>query len=347
MRVIRDVASSTAMLCEEAPAWLLKFRVDVVIADQMEAAGSLVAKSMNLPFVSIACALPVNREPNIPLPVMPWAYADNEVGLHRNAVSERMHDWLMRPLARVLEVECAKLRVPVCRTLAECVSPLLQLSQTTRGFDFPRTAVASGFCHVGPLRPPTAVASALPFKLSEGRPFVFASLGTLQGRRLKLFLKIARACRAVDAQLLIAHCGGLDAKGIAAVKQAGATWVVDFAPQRDVLAKADLLITHAGLNTVLDGLSAGVPMLALPIAFDQPGVAARLVRCGAGLRLAPGSASRHAIEHAVRTLLGTPEFRLCSAALSAEVRNAPGTQGAADLVEGLFVRGSSEEPAHA
>ncbi|MGI4777135.1 MAG: glycosyltransferase [Janthinobacterium lividum] len=348
LRVIRDVASSTAMLCEEAPACLAKFRIDAVIADQMEAAGSLVAMSMKLPFVSVACALPVNREPAIPLPVMPWAYAHDEVGLHRNAVSERIHDWLMRPLTRVLAAQCARLRIPVRRTLAECVSPMLQLSQTTQGFDFPRNDMSSGFRHVGPLRPPQAVSTALPFELSQGKPFVFASLGTLQGGRLKLFLRIARACRAIDAQLLVAHCGGLDAQGISAVKRAGAKWVVDFAPQRDVLAKADLLITHAGLNTVMDGLAAGVPMLALPIAFDQPGIAARLVRCGAGLRLTPAAASRRAIERAVRTLLGTPEYRRRSAALGAEVRNAPGTQGAADLVEGLFTRHRRQEkPAHA
>jgi zeaxanthin glucosyltransferase len=44
-----------------------------------------------------------------------------------------------------------------------------------------------------------------------GRPFVFASLGTLQGQRFGLFRRIAKACRRLDAQLLVAHCGGLDA----------------------------------------------------------------------------------------------------------------------------------------
>ena len=347
MRVIRDVAACTDMLCTETPALLQRFRIDAVIADQMEAAGSLVAQALDLPFVSVACALPVNREPAIPLPVMPWAYAQDEVGLHRNAVSERIHDWLMRPLSRVLAAQCERLRIPVRRTLAECVSPLLQLSQTTATFDFPRHAAAAGFHHVGPLRPPAAAAAALPYELAPDRPFVFASLGTLQGGRLKLFLRIAKACRAVNAQLLVAHCGGLDAKGVAAVERAGAAWVVDFAPQRAVLARADLLVTHAGLNTVMDGLAAGVPMLALPIAFDQPGVAARVARCGAGLRLTPAAASRRAIENALRTLLEVPEYRHRSAALGVQVRDSLGAPGAADLVERLLVGDRMEEPTHA
>ena len=33
---------------------------------------------------------------------------------------------------------------------------------------------------------------------------------------------------------------------------------------------------EALLNTVLEALSTGVPMVAIPIAYDQPGVAARI-----------------------------------------------------------------------
>lgn len=338
-RVIRDVAATTDMLCNEAQQRLVEWRVQAVLVDQMEAAGSLLAQAAGLPFVSIACALPVNREPAIPLPVMPWPYAESVAALHRNGVSERIHDWLMRPLARVLQAQCARLGLTAQSTLAECVSPGLQLSQTTEGFDFPRARSAVGLhCglhHVGPLRPPAAHTRELglwPLPLA-GRPFIFASLGTLQGSRLGLFMRIARASKAVGAQLLVAHCGGLDVRGVQALERAGATWVTDFAPQREVLARADLLITHAGLNTVMDALAAGVPMVALPIAFDQPGVAARVVQAGVGLRLAPGRSSARDIERAIRTVLGDPSFRHRAAALGEEVRQAPGTQGAADLIE--------------
>jgi len=37
--------------------------------------------------------------------------------------------------------------------------------------------------------------------------------------------------------------------------------VVEYAPQLELLAKARLTITHAGLNTVLDSLSNGVPLV--------------------------------------------------------------------------------------
>lgn len=107
----------------------------------------------------------------------------------------------------------------------------------------------------------------------------------------------------------------------------------DFAPQRAALARAAAVITHAGLNTVLDALEAGVPMLALPIAFDQPGVAARIEHAGVGLRLQSQLASPARIGHALQRLLNEGEFRQRAVRLGAEVREAGGAVRAAELIE--------------
>jgi len=165
------------------------------------------------------------------------------------------------------------------------------------------------------------------------RPFVFASLGTLQGHRYTLLRNIARACKPLGVQLLIAHCGGLNAAQAARLQDEGAYWVTDFAPQRAALARAAAVITHAGLNTVLDALEAGVPMLALPIAFDQPGVAARIEHAGVGMRLQPQLASPARIGHALQRLLSEGEFRRRAAQLGAQVRQAGGAVRAAELIE--------------
>lgn len=44
----------------------------------------------------------------------------------------------------------------------------------------------------------------------------------------------------------------------------------------EVVKRAAAVITHAGLNTVLESLAAGVPLVTLPLGNDQPGVAARV-----------------------------------------------------------------------
>ena len=50
--------------------------------------------------------------------------------------------------------------------------------------------------------------------------------------------------------------------------------VVDFLPQLFLFQRAALTITHADLTMALESLGFGVPMVAIPIDNEQPGVAA-------------------------------------------------------------------------
>lgn len=347
-RVILDMAQATDMLCAELPAALAALRIDAILGDQMEAAAGLVAEALQMPFVSVACALPVNREPGMPLPVMPFAWGSDERAQQMAEGSTRVYDWLMAPHRRIIEKRARAFGIPVRGMLHECLSPLAQVSQTVADFDFPRRALPAHFHHVGPLRHAVhhggghGTAAPWPAQLSNlaaDRPFIFASLGTLQGQRFGLFQRIARACRQLDAQLLVAHCGGLSARQAAALEAAGATWVCAFADQQQVLARADAVVTHAGLNTVMDAIAARTPMLALPIAFDQPGAAARICHAGIGLRASPRFAGPRHLAAQLRRLLDEPGFSRRLDRMADAVAGAGGAARAADIVEqGLRLR---------
>lgn len=330
-RVVRDVAQATDMLCRTLPEAFERLGVTAVIADQMEAAGALVAAGTGRPWVSVACALPVNPEPAIPPPYLGWRYDATAWGLHRNRGGERVASLLMAPHDEVLARHARRFGLPVRRGLAAWLSPLAQISQGTAGFDFPRSALPAAFRYVGLLHAAAPVSDALPPR--DGRALVFASFGTLQGARAGLFRRVARACRALDAQLWVAHGGGLTASEAASVRAAGADHVTDRVPQVAVLAQADAVVTHGGLNTVLESACAGVPALALPMAFDQPGVSARVAYRGMGLRLDHRWASAGAIRAALRRLLAEPAFAERAEAIGTQVRAAGGARAAADLVE--------------
>lgn len=341
-RVIADLARTTDMLCRELPAALAEHGVDALLCDQMEPAGGLVAEALGLRFVSVACALPINREPAIPLPVMPFEYAATPAALQVNEGSTRVYDWMMGPWRRVIAARSRALGVAPREDLHDCLSPLAQISQTLDGFDFPRHAAPPGFHAVGPLRCGGATEAPLSWPIDPALPFVFASLGTLQGHRASLFGRIAAACKRENVQVLVAHCGGLDAGQVQALRDAGATWVTDFAPQRAVLDRADAVITHGGLNTVMDAIAARTPMLAMPIAFDQPGVAARIRHAGIGRRI-----SHHAragcMGRQLRKVLDEPGHRPRLDALAQELAQAGGAPRAADIVEAALRSGKPVE----
>ena len=332
-RVIVQLAATTAMLCNELPGALRDKGIDALLCDQMEAAGALVAQSLGLPFASVACALPVNREAGLPLPVMPFAYGNDERSQQMYEGSTKVYDWLMAPLGKTVQQACVNLGIAPRRGLHECLSPLAQISQTLSGFDFPRQALPAHFHAVGPLRSRHSPSPGR-WNIDPARPFVFASLGTLQGDRLALFQRIAKACRPLDAQLLVAHCGKLDSAQEQRLLACGATWVTDFAPQQWALEQADVVVTHGGLNTVMDAIAARTPMLVMPIAFDQPGVAARVAYHGLGRHLSRRARPAR-ITQALRQLLegAYPAFDR----LGQEVRQAGGTLRAADIVEATLL----------
>ncbi|WP_462382822.1 glycosyltransferase [Pseudomonas sp. Marseille-QA0892] len=334
-RVIGDLARTTDMLCRELPAALERAGVDTVVGDQMEAAAGLCAEALGLPYVSVACALPVNREPGIPLPVMPWAFDRGSKVENLYKTSARVYDLLMSPHRRVIEHHSRAFGLAKRGALHECLSPYAQLSQTVAAFDFPREALPPHFHHVGPLRTSAATAKALPYDFDPEQPVVFASLGTLQGQRIGLFRKIADACARQRAQVLIAHCGGLTGPQAKALGVPGRVWVTDFAPQEAILRRADAVITHAGLNTVMDAFVAQTPILALPIAFDQPGVAARVVHAGAGLKASVRLASVQGLSTRLERLLADPSFKAASGRLGGAVNEAGGAARAVEIIEAV------------
>jgi zeaxanthin glucosyltransferase len=332
--VIHDMARTTDMLCRELPAAMDALGIDAMLADQMEAAGALAAEGAGIPFISIACALPVNREPGIPLPVMPFKFDTTEQALQMYQGSARVYDWLMGPHSKVVAQWAATFGLSPRSMLHECLSPLAQISQTVPGFEFPRHALPANFHHVGPLRTSKSTQKTSPVPpVQAGRPFIFASLGTLQGQRFSVFKRIAKACRLINAQLLIAHCGGLDAAQERALVSAGATWVTAFAPQADVLARADAVISHAGLNTLMDAIVARTPILALPIAFDQPGAASRVCHADIGLCGSARWSSAAKLARMLDQLLTESHFATALDKLGIEVAEAGGAPRAADIIE--------------
>jgi len=121
----------------------------------------------------------------------------------------------------------------------------------------------------------------------DGRFILYASLGTLSGLSAQAAISFLRRLiesvgKIADAYLIIS-AGGLT-RFLSESLPANAT-LFEWVPQPRLLNYCDLMITHGGMNSICDCLSAGVPMLVYPLNFnsDQPGSAARVVAKGWGL----------------------------------------------------------------
>ena len=73
-----------------------------------------------------------------------------------------------------------------------------------------------------------------------------------------------------------------------------------------MLARSAVAVLNGGLNTVMDALAAGVPILAVPIAFEQGAIASRIERAGAGRRLSRILLGPGRVAGTVRAMLADP-----------------------------------------
>jgi UDP:flavonoid glycosyltransferase YjiC (YdhE family) len=96
-----------------------------------------------------------------------------------------------------------------------------------------------------------------------------------------------------------------------------------YVPQRLVLRRASLLVSHAGSGAVLGAAAHGVPQLCLPVAADQFENADAVVASGAGLALDPDQVAPEAIAEAATKLLGGTPFAAASARLADEIASMP------------------------
>ena len=84
---------------------------------------------------------------------------------------------------------------------------------------------------------------------------------------------------------------------------------------------------------MLDALAAGVPIVALPIAFEQPGTAARVAWTGAGEVLSPRTASVRRLALALDRVIGQPRYREAASRLAAGINAAGGASSAAAAID--------------
>ena len=343
--IIRDVASATDMLCRELPAALRAIGADILVCDQTEAAGGLVGRHLGMPLVSVANALPLNREPGVPPPFTPWRYDVSRWGTERNLGGYRVSDMLMGRHRAVIVGYAEAWKLGALRTIEDCASPLAQLSQLVAGLDFPRAELPDTFHYLGPLRGGEPVLPGFALPADDGRPLGYASLGTLQGNRAGLFRTIAGAAECAGLRLVLAHGGGLTAGQVSALP--GSPTAFDFVPQPRVLAEARVAVLNGGLNTVLDATAAGVPVVVVPVAFEQGAIAARLEWTGAGKAMSRRFLTAGRLARAIRDVLDDPAFAAAAGRLRAKLAAAGGVRTAADIVEAVAATGRPVTRAHA
>jgi MGT family glycosyltransferase len=211
--------------------------------------------------------------------------------------------------------------------------PLAQITQLPQCLDLPRNKLPKNFYYTGPFANGAARPDVeFPWDRLDGRPIIYASLGTTRNVKPAVFYRITEACLNLDLQLVVSLGGRFDLETLADLP--GNPLVTRYAPQLELLKLAKIVITHGGPNTVFESLMEGKPMIAIPLAHDQPAIAARLARLKLAVVLPVMRLSAKRIRKAVVQLLTDPSYRDAAAEMQDKLKSLRGLERAVEVIEG-------------
>ena len=321
------LADLPRILAERAP--------DAVVVDPYCYGAASVAAAAGIPTVGLEGALGTELVVGVRDPFAPWRHQERPPSRLQRAVTAVFGSGRDRAMRRVRgelnRWRRARGLWPLTSVYAEC-DELVRLRPQPQSFEPPGYVDHGRVVHCGAFVPSRRPAPGdFPWDRLDERPVAYASLGTIAADRPAVFRAVAACCAERSVRLVIGLGGRADALRGAALP--GDPLVVPWAPQLELLERAAVCFTHAGLNTTLEALWHGVPVLAMPTGFDQPGVARRVQLAGCGLVVPPEDADPARLGAALGRLLEEPSFAAAASRLGDEMRAARGVERAADLIE--------------
>ena len=153
-------------------------------------------------------------------------------------------------------------------------------------------------------------------------------MGTVNNDMLLFYQKCISAFRDSDYQVIMSVGDNVNLKGLEDIPENIS--VFEHIDQIAVLEKADVFISHAGMNSVSESLYYGVPLVLLPQTTEQKGVAQRVVELQAGIR--PAASDIKSIQRCVNTIFNDITYKQNAEKISNDFKNSSGAKGAADKI---------------
>jgi len=186
------------------------------------------------------------------------------------------------------------------------------------------------YVFVGPSIQPRHDASDFPLEQLKDRPVLFISLGTVFNNQAAFYNMCFTAFKEEPWQVVLSTGSQIDPASLDPIP-------VNFlvrptVPQLEVLQKASLFVTHYGMNSTMESLYYGVPMVGLPQMPEQMMTGQRIKELGLGAVLDINMITVGQLHDTVKAAFSNADFLKNAQAMQQHVRDAGGYQRAADAI---------------
>ena len=315
---IRITAALTDLLAEE----FQRFQPDVIYSDSACFWGKLSAWKFGVPLVVSTSTFAFNRMSSQYMKHSPAEMADLIFGLPKISRAMKQLEPLGYPHKNALE-------------LVSSDNDTDSVVYTSRGFQPYAASFSDRYLFMGP-----SLRTELEPDKEKARPLIYISMGTVINDRPDLYRNCIEALRDLDADVIISCGKTVDIASFGTLPEH--IRIFPSVDQLEVLSRADLFLTHCGMNSVSESLYMAAPMLLYPQTGEQQAVARRVHEIGAGAYLRDDSAA--GIRSAVTALLGDRQYADAARRCCDELRACCGTAGAAAFIENAPHPSSAPDP---
>ncbi|MEU0580182.1 macrolide family glycosyltransferase [Streptomyces griseoincarnatus] len=166
---------------------------------------------------------------------------------------------------------------------------------------------------------------------SGERPVLLVSLGTAATGWPEFFSTAVEAFRDLEWDVVMAVGDHVDPAALGDLP--AHIGVHRHVPQLDVLRHARAFVTHGGMNSTMEALYHGVPMVVIPQMNEQKANGLRVDELGLGRHLAKDDTTAQSLRAAVEQVAGDPALTERVRSLSASMQAVDGPAVAADAIE--------------
>lgn len=308
--LIEMAADTTLLLEDKVSQDVAAYRPACVVGDSVCLWGKLLARRHGLPFVCSTTSL---------------AFNEHTAGLMKQHPAEILRMLLGMPrIARKLRLLRAHGHdAPDMVSLIGNDRETPTIVYTSRLFQPMAETFGSRYAFVGPL-----VMRRYPRRVHD-RPLAYVSLGTVLSNAPDFYRSVLRALSGMACDAILSIGDGVDPASLGPLPDG--VRVFPRVNQLEVLAGADVFLTHCGMNSVSESLLCGVPLVLFPQHGEENAVAIRCEQLGAGLRLKRPSV--RCIRDALETVLRDDRYTKSAQRIAEDFAQCGGAAEAADFVE--------------
>lgn len=293
-------------------------QADYIIYEPMSVWSRIVVRALQLPAISLYPSYAMNEHFNL---FSMMAQQQSQMGAYWKAMMEQM--------SKGIAELCEAYHVAPFDMRSLQMDAELAIVFIPRAFQPASETFDERYVFVGPSISPRPEESHFPFDQLR-TDLLYISLGTVFNNQPEFFKMCFEAFGGQQQQVILSHGKHVNPAELGSIPEN--FLLSSYVPQLAILQRARVFISHCGMNSTMESLYYGVPIVGIPQMPEQQANARRVAEMGLGVMLERNAVTAEALRETVTHVMNDAPIHENLKKMQQITREAGGYQHAADAI---------------